>query len=219
MQRAESLKLDIQLYNRIILLQVGRRFDSKEMSDLRQNQAIHPQLKMMQWSYDKLLLLTPKVTRSHLEDALSLFVRKITRIYKTAVQVGVGNVHAMSELNLSYEEALMALTASAAQRQVSFHEDLKLELLLANMPPQVAEDFLQRTIGPIMHDDELLENLATWLESNESLNDIACTLHIHKNTLKYRLKKIEKLLGVSLNERVHQVELMLAIQLYRNYVH
>lgn len=215
LQRAENLKIDTSLYDRIILIQVGRRFDLKEMSDLRQNQFIHPQIKVMQWSYDKLLLLVPKVSRAHLTETLASLVSKMERIYKVDVQVGVGNTYALEELAQSYEQALLALSSNSKGQKIIYQEDLKLELLLANVSQPTIDEFLARTIGPLVEDTELLENLATWLQSNEPLNDIAETLHIHKNTLKYRLKKIEKLLGVSLNERVHQVELIIAIYLYK----
>lgn len=215
LQRANTLKIDTSLYSRVVVLQVERRFEFKEINELCHIQLIHPHLKMVQWSYDQLVFLVPTVTREHLEEALYSFARKIVKIYKTKVMIGVGNETLFEDLAQSYERASLALSTASSNDVIKFEEDLRLELLLTNFPENVSNEYLQRTIGPILFDDELLLNLEAWLHSSESLHEIAEKLHIHKNTLKYRLKKIEKLLNRELNERIHQVELILAIQLYR----
>lgn len=217
LQRAEMLKLDPNFYERIVILQVARRFELKEIRDLKSMQLIHPQLKIVQWSFDQLVFLVPKVTRQHLQETLNLFVRKFEKIHKLPIQIGIGSVQPFVQLLHSYRQAANALSADVTKNSIIFEEDLKLELILANLPIDVAETFMRRTIGPIMHDEELILNLEAWLKSNCSLHGIAETLHVHKNTLKYRLKKIEKLLNLDLNERIHQVELTLAIYLHRKF--
>lgn len=217
MQRAEMLNLDMPLYDRIIILQVGRRFELKEIKELHHIQFIHTQLKIVQWSFDKLVVLVPKVTREHLVQSLQVFLRKMEKIYKTEVLISVGNSHPFTKLNLSYEQALMALNTTVKATQIIFQEDLKLELLLNSLTKETAKEYMYRTLGKILNEEELLQNLEAWLISNDSLHDISETLHIHKNTLKYRLKKIEKILQLDLNERMHQVELILAIQIYRRF--
>lgn len=216
-QRSEMLNLDMSLYDRIIILQVGRRFELKEINELRRIQFIHTQLKIVQWSFDKLVVLVPKVTREHLSQSLQVFLRKIEKIYKTKVIISVGNSQPFTKLSMSYEQALMALNTTVETTQIIFQEDMKLELLLTSLPKEIAKEYMHRTLGQILNDEELLQNLEGWLVSNGSLHDIAESLHIHKNTLKYRLKKIEKILQLDLNERIHQVELILAIQIYRKF--
>ena len=100
-------------------------------------------------------------------------------------------------------------------KTIVFEEDLKLELLLADIEEQKVQNFIARTIGPLLCEEELIYNLEMWLKNNDPLKDIADTLHIHKNTLKYRLKKIEKLLNIDINNNEHKVELMIAISMYR----
>lgn len=216
-QRAEPLDLDMSLYDRIMIIQVGRRFELNEINELHHIQLIHSQLKIVQWSFDQLVVLVPKVTREHLAQSLQVFLRNIEKIYKTDVLISVGNSHPFTMLNLSYQQALMALNSSVRDTKIIFQEDLKLELLLTSLPKEMALEYVHRTLGNILHDQELLQNLECWLLSNGSLHDIAETLHIHKNTLKYRLKKIERILNVDIHERIHQVELILAIQIHRRF--
>ena len=216
-QRAEPLDLDMSLYDRIMIIQVGRRFELNEINELHHIQLIHSQLKIVQWSFDQLVVLVPKVTRDHLAQSLQVFLRNIEKIYKTDVLISVGNSHPFTQLSLSYQQALMALNSSVRDTKIIFQEDLKLELLLTSLPKEMALEYVHRTLGNLLHDHELLHNLECWLLSNGSLHDIAETLHIHKNTLKYRLKKIERMLNVDIYERIHQVELILAIQIHRRF--
>jgi len=214
-QRAEMLNIDTELYNRIIIIQLNRRIDEKGVDYLRAIQIIHPQLHIFQWSFDKLVLLVPKITRIHLEQTLHSFNRKLIKLYDDDIFIGVGNSHSFFELNASYNEANIALTVAIENRQIVFEEDLKLELLLSDLDEQKVGHFIGRTIGSLIEEEELIYNLEMRLKSKGGLQEIADALHIHKNTLKYRLKKIEKLLRIDINNTENKLELMIAILLFR----
>ena len=216
-QRAESLNVDTSLYNRIIVMQVERRFELNELESMRNMHLIHPRLQIIQWSFDKIVLLVPNVTRKHLEETLRLFSRKLEKVFKVPFYIGVGNTQNFFNLHLSLQQAMTSLLATSTQQRLVFEEDLKLELLLAEIHEQKAHDYLQRTIGAILHEEELIENLEAWLKNNGSLTEIAESLYIHKNTLSYRLKKIEKILNLELSDTMRKVELTVAIYLYRKF--
>lgn len=63
---------------------------------------------------------------------------------------------------------------------------------------------------------ELTHTLKTYLKQNRSTTQTAEYLHIHRSTLFYRLKKIEKLLSLSINDSksLFFYELSFAIQEY-----
>lgn len=214
-QRAEMLNIDTELYDRVIIIQLERRIDMKGIDYLKNIQIIHPQLHIFQWSFDKLVLLVPKVSRKHLEETLISFNRKLTKLYPDDIFIGVGNPQSFYQLKDSYNQANVALSAVTKNKTIVFEEDLKLELLLADIEEKKVQNFIARTIGPLLCEEELIYNLEMWLKNNDPLKDIADTLHIHKNTLKYRLKKIEKLLNIDINNNEHKVELMIAISMYR----
>ncbi|MGB3100967.1 MAG: helix-turn-helix domain-containing protein [Psychrobacillus psychrotolerans] len=54
-----------------------------------------------------------------------------------------------------------------------------------------------------------------YFNDNGSLQEIADKLFIHKNTLKYRLTKIESLLSMQLSNRAHLAEIYTAYRLYK----
>ncbi|HWL22936.1 MAG TPA: sugar diacid recognition domain-containing protein [Ureibacillus sp.] len=215
-QRVELMKIETDVYNRIIILKVDRRFEYNEIEFLSSIQTIHPKLRITQWSFDKVIMLVPNVPREQLEKGLWTLKRKIEKRYKTKVYIGVGNSEEFYSLHESYAKATIALTTAITDEiEVVFEEDLTIDLLLSDIDETKIQNFIDRTIKPIIFDDELLLNLEMWLSSNGSLQEIANDLHIHKNTLKYRLKKIEKLLEVDLNESKIKLDLNLAIYLFR----
>ncbi len=215
-QRVEMLGIETDLYNRVIILKVERRFEYNEIDFLSSIQTIHPKLRITQWSFDKLIMLVPNVSREQLEKGLWTLKSKIEKRYKTQVYIGVGDRENFYNLHESYSKATIALTTAVADHvEVVFEEDLTIDLLFSDIEDYKIHKFLERTIQPIIPDEELLLNLEKWLNSNASLQEIANDLHIHKNTLKYRLKKIEKLLNVDLNHSKIKLDLKLAIYLYR----
>ncbi|RKQ15781.1 CdaR family transcriptional regulator [Ureibacillus endophyticus] len=215
-QRIEVMGIDPEVYNRIVIVKVDRRFEYHEIDFLLSVQTIHPKLRMAQWSFDKLIMLIPKVSREQLKNGLLTLIKNIETRYKTELHIGVGNCEDFYNLHESYKKSLIALSTAISEGvELIFEEDLTIELLLSDIDEYKIQTFIERTIKPIIKDEELLLNLEKWLNSNSSLQEIANDLHIHKNTLIYRLKKIENLLNVDLTKSKNKLDLNLAIYLYR----
>ena len=47
---------------------------------------------------------------------------------------------------------------------------------------------------------QLLETLRTWFTENGSTSAAAARLYLHRNTVRYRLRRIEKLTGLGLDD-------------------
>jgi hypothetical protein len=60
--------------------------------------------------------------------------------------------------------------------------------------------------------DRLAETLLAWLQSGSSVGDVAARLHIHPQTVRYRLRQLEKLFGDCLREPETRFELELALR-------
>lgn len=59
--------------------------------------------------------------------------------------------------------------------------------------------------------DKLLETLRVWLESGMSTQATSTTMHLHQNTVSYRLRRSEELLGLDLRQPQDLLSLQLAI--------
>ena len=197
-RRAALLDIDTSLYNRVAVVQTHRQFEIADIEQLMHIQTIHKELKIVRWGLEKLVLLIPNITKTQLELGLERLSIRLNKQSKINVNIGVGESKAFHQLPESFQQAEIGVVVSARQDKIIFEEDLKLELLYHSIPQAVREEFLKRTIEPILEEEELLHNLEVWLQSSGSLQEIAEQLHIHKNTLKYRLNKIENLLGIDL---------------------
>ena len=93
-------------------------------------------------------------------------------------------------MNLSYEQALQALSVSLETKQIVFNEDLRLEMCLQDISAETREQFLKRTIENLLSSPELIHTLRLFIDYNQSYKQTAQQLHIHINTLHYRLKRL-----------------------------
>ncbi len=90
-------------------------------------------------------------------------------------------------------------------------------LLLATVPDDVRDTFRLRVLGPILdydarHGSDLVPTLEAFLEASGSWTQCANVLHVHVNTLRYRIRRIEELTGRSLARLADRVDFFLALR-------
>ncbi|MFF0292040.1 PucR family transcriptional regulator [Kitasatospora sp. NPDC004614] len=91
-------------------------------------------------------------------------------------------------------------------------------LLLAAVPAEVRRAFRARLLDPVTaydqeHQADLLHTLAAFLRSDGSWTRCAAQLHVHVNTLRYRIGRIEELTGRDLSRLEDRVDFYLALEL------
>ncbi|MER6299618.1 helix-turn-helix domain-containing protein [Kitasatospora sp. NPDC001539] len=91
-----------------------------------------------------------------------------------------------------------------------------LDGLLRGIPPEVTAAFHARLLAPLAaHDDEnsvsLLGTLAVFLDHDGSWARTAESLHIHVNTVHYRIRRIEELTGRNLARLRDRIDLRAAL--------
>lgn len=96
------------------------------------------------------------------------------------------------------EAAAQVLLRSAGTRHVIDYADVELlSLLTADFDRAAA--FVRRTLGPIAVQDtrseELRETLAAWIDCSGSIAATSQRLYLHRNTVSYRLRQLDELLG------------------------
>jgi hypothetical protein len=120
----------------------------------------------------------------------------------------------------SHREALLARRVAQlrgdAEGAVATYPDLALEALLA-ADPEAARRFAARELGPLAADDDatvrFASTVAIFLEEGSSFVRAGRRLGIHANTVAYRVRRAESLLGRPVTER--QLELRVALRLTR----
>ncbi len=85
-------------------------------------------------------------------------------------------------------------------------------------------DFYQETLGPLLNADTrgdgmLIETLEGFFRCNGNLSETARTMHFHRNSLLYRLGRIEEILGHSLEDPEFRLSLQIALKIHHLQKH
>ncbi len=118
----------------------------------------------------------------------------------------------------SAQRAQLALEALAPERpgRLIVADDHLLELIL-HSGGSLADDLARRRLAPLdeLPDatrERLLATLAAWLDAQGEARPAAERLHVHVQTVRYRLGQLRDLLGPVLDEPRGRLELALALR-------
>jgi purine catabolism regulator len=138
--------------------------------------------------------------------------------------IGIGQpIGKVADLRLSYNQASEAVDVARAlgrRSGILRFEDLGLLHWLRHLPPEVIpENVYMKAVEVLAEYDaerhtDLLPTLETYLEA-PSVGEAADLLFIHRNTLSYRLERIEKLLQVDLTDPGQRLNLHVAAKCHR----
>ncbi|GAA3224539.1 PucR family transcriptional regulator [Actinocorallia longicatena] len=111
-----------------------------------------------------------------------------------------------------------ALERPGRARVVSCAELASHDLLLAALPASTRRAFAERLLAPLAaydatHRADLLRTLEAFLACDGSWTRCAALLHVHVNTLRYRVKRISDLTGRDLDAFTDRVDFHLALRL------
>ncbi|WP_022798738.1 PucR family transcriptional regulator [Thermus islandicus] len=121
-------------------------------------------------------------------------------------RLGYSAVHTGGEVQQAYREALIALKAARPGEALSFTGLDPVAFVLLQQSPEDLKALVERYL-PLA--PKLLKTLEAYLEAR-TLEEAAEKLHIHPNTLRYRLKRIEEGIGpLSRPETLARVHLAL----------
>ncbi|BAQ09292.1 transcriptional regulator [Bacillus sp. OxB-1] len=81
------------------------------------------------------------------------------------------------------------------------YENIGLNRLFLHQQPHIIEQFINEVFFPLSHEanSELERTILVYMKTNRSAREAAKKLHIHPNTLYQRIKKIEDLLQIDLD--------------------
>jgi sugar diacid utilization regulator len=127
----------------------------------------------------------------------TIFCEHLAREWRVEHRVGVGELHGVEELGASIKEASLALRLRR-HRVASFHDLGLLGRVLSETDANRLASTVSQWIGVLVdydsvHKSDLVGTLRVFLGNNGAIDSTARTLHVHSNTLKYRLRRIAEL--------------------------
>lgn len=143
------------------------------------------------------------------------------------VRVAIGNaVSELKDVSKSYKEAKMSLDVGKifyAEKSVVAFTTLGIGRLIYQLPVPLCKIFIQEIFGDEMPedvDDEMLTTINKFFENNLNVSETSRQLYVHRNTLVYRIEKLQKCTG--LDVRIFDDALTFKIALmvvnYMNYL-
>ena len=120
-------------------------------------------------------------------------------------KVGYGNrVSNLQDIARSYQEAKMALEVGRifyAERETIAYRYLGIGRLIYQLPMSLCEMFIHEVFGdeiPDVFNEETSTTIQKFFENNLNISETARQLYVHRNTLVYRLERLEKMIGLDI---------------------
>lgn len=143
------------------------------------------------------------------------------------VRIAYGTVvKEIKEVSRSYKEAKMAMDVGKIffdNRSIISYNQLGIGRLIYQLPIPLCKMFIKEIFGNISPDDFDEETIATiqkFFENSLNVSETSRQLFIHRNTLVYRLDKLQKTTGLDLRifEDAITFEIALMVSKYMKYM-
>lgn len=155
------------------------------------------------------------------EEVMERIARQLVQSVenKKPILCGIGRKTYLNRLIESYQEAMEAVrygkSNSNQDNPIISYSLLGAERLWQKVDANTLQNFVNDKLGPVLSmGKEYFTTLATYIELNKSSKKTSDQLHVHPNTLYYRLKKIEQRLQISLEDEKDWLDLLLAYQIH-----
>jgi carbohydrate diacid regulator len=121
------------------------------------------------------------------------------------VRIAYGTiVNEIRQVSRSYKEAKMALDVGKifyAEKSIVAYNTLGIGRLIYQLPIPLCQMFIKEVFTdkmPDSFDEETLTTINKFFENNLNVSETARQLYIHRNTLVYRLEKLQKSTGLDI---------------------
>jgi len=149
--------------------------------------------------------LTDSDNRREIERNARGLISYLRREGLKRIRVSYGTVvHEIKELSRSYKEAKMALDVGKIffdERDIVAYSELGIGRLIYQLPIPLCKMFIREIFdgkSPDDFDEETIVTINKFFENSLNVSETSRQLFIHRNTLVYRLDKLQKSSGLDL---------------------
>ena len=158
---------------------------------------------------EKNVILVKSLAEDSSAEALEMVANTIVDMMNAEamlkVRVAYGTVvQELKDVSKSYKEAQMAMDVGKifyAEKEVAAYSALGIGRLIYQLPVNLCKIFIEEIFGeniPSDLDEETLNTLNKFFENNLNVSETSRQLFVHRNTLVYRIEKIQKSTGLDL---------------------
>ena len=147
----------------------------------------------------------PNESYKELEQTAYVVLDTLNTEAMSKVHIAYGTiVNSIKEVSRSYKEAKMALDVGKifySDRNVVAYSNLGIGRLIYQLPLPLCKMFIKEIFdgkSPDEFDEETLTTINKFFENSLNVSETSRQLYIHRNTLVYRLDKLQKSTGLDL---------------------
>ncbi len=142
-------------------------------------------------------------------EALDDYARTAVDMLNTEAMINVRAAYGtvvgeLKDLSRSYKEARMAMDVGRifyANKRVISYNQLGIGRLIYQLPHSLCKMFLEEVFenaDSVEFDQEILTTIDAFFENNLNVSETARKLFVHRNTLVYRIEKLQKSTGLDI---------------------
>lgn len=228
--RAKKLHIEMNVRRVVYIIETSKEKDNGALETVRSMYA-GGNKDFITAVDEKNIILVKELSKNETYDDLEKTAQTIVDMLNTEamarVRVAYGTiVKEIKEVSRSYKEAKMALDVGKifySDRRVMAYSNLGIGRLIYQLPMPLCKMFIKEIFSettPDQFDEETLTTINKFFENNLNVSETSRQLYIHRNTLVYRLDKLQKSTGLDLRTFEDAITFRIALMVvkYMNYL-
>lgn len=228
--RAKKLHIEMNARRVAFIIETNKEKDSGALETVRSMFASHTKDFITAVDEKNIILVKEIGQKEKIEDlekTAEVIVDMLNTEAMSRVHVAFGTiVKDLKEVSRSYKEAKMALDVGKifySDKKVIAYSNLGIGRLIYQLPMPLCKMFIKEIFSdktPDEFDEETLSTINKFFENNLNVSETSRQLYIHRNTLVYRLDKLQKSTGLDLRVFDDAITFKIALMVvkYMNYL-
>ena len=206
--RAKKLHIDAEARRVVFILEVNNEKESNSLENVRALFGSRSGDFITAVDEKSIIVvkeLAPQEGYAEMDKTAEMILDSLGEEKKKEALIAYGTiVGEIKEVSRSYKEARMALNVGKiffADRSVIAYSSLGIGRLIYQLPIPLCKMFIKEIFGnksPDDFDEETLTTINKFFENSLNVSETSRQLYIHRNTLVYRLDKLQKSTGLDL---------------------
>ena len=206
--RAKKLHIEVSVPRAVFLVETGLEKDgivTEVLKSMFSSQTGDYITAVDESSVILIKALEPNTSHDELMNIAETIVAMVNGEAMMNVKVAFGTiVSELKDVSKSYKEAKMALDVGKifyAEKNVAAYSTLGIGRLIYQLPINLCKIFIEEIFGdnvPSDLDEETLNTINKFFENNLNVSETSRQLFVHRNTLVYRIEKLQKSTGLDL---------------------
>ena len=205
--RAKKLHIDIEVRRVVFLIETNRDKDGNELEKIRGLFGVKSK-DFVTAVDEKNIIVVKELAENEQYEDLRKTAEVILNLFRgdgNGVHISYGTViNELKEVSRSYKEARMALDVGKIffeEQNIIAYSQLGIGRLIYQLPIPLCKMFIKEIFdgrSPDEFDEEILTTINKFFENSLNVSETSRQLYIHRNTLVYRLDKLQKSTGLDL---------------------